>query len=147
LVQGERILDAFAGSGALGIEALSRGATSVVFIEQDREVVRVLRQNVEAVGLGARSSVIVQSAEAAILRLLRRRASFDGVFLDPPYDSPWAERLLRRIGTTSLVREGGWVALHHRSGDAFSPTYGHLVGSVQRRIGSAGIAVYWREAP
>jgi 16S rRNA (guanine(966)-N(2))-methyltransferase RsmD len=146
-IRGERILDAFAGSGALGIEALSRGATSVVFIEQDREVVRVLRRNLEAGGLAARSSVIAQSAGPAILRLLQRQATFDGVLLDPPYDSSWAARLLPRLGATSLVREGGWVAVHHRSGDSLEPAYGHLIESVRRRIGSAGISVYWRHAP
>lgn len=146
LVEGARILDLFAGSGALGIEALSRGAESVVFVEQDRGVARVLRGNVAASGLQARASVIVQSCAQAIPRLKRGGDVFDGVFVDPPYGTAWAERMLRALGAGILVCPGGWVVLHHRYGDGPTRTYEPLVVAQRRRIGDAVIVLYQRKA-
>jgi 16S rRNA (guanine966-N2)-methyltransferase len=82
-VEGDRVLDLFAGSGALGIEALSRGAASAVLVEQDRRVVDVIRANLEPIeDADAR---VVQAEALAWLR--RAEGDFDLVFLDPPYSS------------------------------------------------------------
>jgi 16S rRNA (guanine966-N2)-methyltransferase len=80
-VSGARVLDLYAGSGALGIEALSRGAEAAVFVENDRQALAALRRNLEAVG--ARAEVRRQD----VLRFLARpEGTFDLVFCDPPYD-------------------------------------------------------------
>jgi len=145
LVEGARILDLFAGSGALGIEALSRGAESVVFVEQDRFTARVLRGNVAASRYEARASVMVQSC-AQVLRQLRRRGEvFDGVFVDPPYGTSWADRMLRELAAGTLLRRGGWVIVHHRHGEAPELAYEALVASQRRRTGGAVIVLYDRE--
>ena len=143
-IQGERILDVFAGSGSLGIEALSRGAESMVFVEQDRVAVRALRANVAAGRFQAPTSVMVESAGPALLRLERSHACFDGAFLDPPYASSWAPRLLDYLGGTALIREDGWVAVHHRRGEEPAGSYGCLIAEISRRIGDAGLTIYWR---
>jgi len=145
LVEGARILDLFAGSGALGIEALSRGAESVVFVEQDRGAARVLRGNVAASGFGARASVMVQSCAQALPRLERRGDVFDGVFVDPPYKTSWADRMMRELGAGDLLRQGGWVIVHHRHGDAPAAAYETLIQSLSRRIGDAVMVLYERE--
>lgn len=95
-ITGARVLDLYAGSGALGIEALSRGASEAVFVERDARAVAAIRRNLEAVGAGA--EVRQEDAEAFI----RRAAGpYDLVFADPPYDSasrvagPLAEHLPR----------------------------------------------------
>ena len=81
-VQGARVLDLFAGSGALGIEALSRGAASVVFVERDNAAVAAIRRNLDAIGAGE-TEVIRRD----VLKFLTSCAeSFDLVFVDPPYD-------------------------------------------------------------
>src|SRR5512137_1580410 len=80
-VAGKVFVDAYAGTGAVGIEALSRGAAQVVFIESDRQAAAVLRQNVHALGLDSRSRIIERPA-AKVLGAI----SADVVFLDPPYE-------------------------------------------------------------
>jgi 16S rRNA (guanine966-N2)-methyltransferase len=85
-VSGARALDLFAGSGALGIEALSRGARHAVFIERDARAVAVLRENLAALGLGAERVEVRRAQLPAALRSARERAEkYDLVFIDPPY--------------------------------------------------------------
>ena len=101
-IAGARVLDLFAGTGALGIEAASRGAAFVLFIDDGAEARALVRQNVEALGLGG------------VTRLFRRDATrlgsahpvepFSLVFLDPPYGKGLAERAL------ASARDGGWLA-------------------------------------
>ena len=89
-VEGLDVLDLFAGSGALGIEALSRGAAHATFVERDRRAAAVIERNVETVGAEERSEVVVRDA-LAWLRARQGKEEFDLVLLDPPYDS--ADRL------------------------------------------------------
>jgi 16S rRNA (guanine966-N2)-methyltransferase len=85
-VTGARVLDLFAGTGALGIEALSRGAESAVFIERDPAALRSLRANLEALGLAGERARVRRAGAAAALRAAReRRETYDLVFIDPPY--------------------------------------------------------------
>jgi 16S rRNA (guanine966-N2)-methyltransferase len=145
LVEGARILDLFAGSGSLGIEALSRGAASAVFVEQDRGVAHVLQSNVTASGFEDRSMVEVQPCLSAIPRLARRGDVFDGVFVDPPYGTTWVERTLRELASGTAVRPGAWVVVHHRRGEDPAHVPFALRPAVQRRIGDAVVVVYRHE--
>jgi 16S rRNA (guanine966-N2)-methyltransferase len=99
-LDGEAVLDLFAGTGALGIEALSRGAGRAVFVDRDRAAVRAIRANLEALGLGPeRAQVRPVEAGRALQDAALRRESYDLVLLDPPYEPapglrlPLAERL------------------------------------------------------
>ena len=80
-----RVLDLFAGTGALGIEALSRGAAAAVFVEDHPEALKGLRRNLETLGLVERSQVLPLPVAAALRKLAARGEPFDLVFLDPPY--------------------------------------------------------------
>jgi 16S rRNA (guanine966-N2)-methyltransferase len=102
-LDGERVLDLFAGSGALGLEALSRGAGSVVFVESAPGVLPVLRGNLAAVGLpGGR--VVAGSVPSVVTG--PPPARFDVVLADPPYATPVSEVL----GVLHALAEGGWLA-------------------------------------
>ena len=81
-IEGRRVLDLFAGSGQLGIEALSRGATSCVFVDRSAEAAAIVRKNLQTAGLFARSQVLCLDSLSYLARLTER---FDLVFLDPPY--------------------------------------------------------------
>ena len=83
--EGARVLDLFAGSGALGLEALSRGAVWAVFCDTGREAVKVLRANIAALGVGHETCVLAEDCFAALDRLTSEEERFDLIFLDPPY--------------------------------------------------------------
>ncbi len=108
-VRGARVADLFAGSGALGLEALSRGAATVEFVELDPGAVAVLRENVASLGPVERCRIV----PGDVLRLLERRSlshsSFDLVLADPPYGAGMAERLLGLIGEGWLGATGRLV--------------------------------------
>ncbi|HEY8123004.1 MAG TPA: 16S rRNA (guanine(966)-N(2))-methyltransferase RsmD [Myxococcota bacterium] len=101
---GARVLDAFAGSGALGLEALSRGAASVLFVEQSRSVAKTLGENVAALGLEARARIVGRDAVSALRALAGAGERFDLCFVDPPYASGLAAE------TLALLAEGGLLA-------------------------------------
>ncbi|MGO9490339.1 MAG: 16S rRNA (guanine(966)-N(2))-methyltransferase RsmD [Solirubrobacteraceae bacterium] len=85
-LDGQRVLDLFAGSGALGIESLSRGAASVVFVERDAAAARTLRENLDALGVPAEVAALRRGDALAALHTARRRGeTYDLVFIDPPY--------------------------------------------------------------
>lgn len=93
LVVGARFLDLFAGTGAVGLEALSRGASAVVFVERHRGAARILRGNCALFDLGAdRARVLVQPAEASVAALARHGELFDLAWADPPFES-WEDGL------------------------------------------------------
>lgn len=98
-VVGARVLDGFAGTGALGLEALSRGAAHAVFVEQDRAALAALRGNIARCGAAARSTVL-----AADFLALPADRSCDLIFLDPPYGQQLIQRALAKL------RASGWIA-------------------------------------
>ncbi len=100
-VEGARVLDLFAGSGALGIEALSRGAVHATFVESDRRVRQVIDRNLEALGLDDRSSVVSADGVA----YLSRAGSYDLLLLDPPYAFDQWPELLDRVHDCVVVIE------------------------------------------
>ncbi len=107
-IRGTRCLDLFAGSGALGIEALSRGAGEVVFVEQARDPARTLSAELERLGGSARGRVI----ETAAQRFLAAPGEpFDGIFLDPPYGLGYLADCVAAIEAAGWVKAGGWVYL------------------------------------
>ena len=107
-IEGRRVLDLFAGTGQLGIECLSRGADSVVFIDQSREAVKIIRENLKACGLSA--PVLQQEA----LSYLRGCGSFDLIFVDPPYDSGLYEPVLNVINSVDILSDGGIIVCESR---------------------------------
>ncbi len=112
-LDGARVLDAYAGTGALGIEALSRGAASVVFCERARRALATLRGNLELLGLAGDAAVEVHAGEArAVLdRLARVGRRFDLVLLDPPYRGGEAARVLPRLAAGDLLAPDARIVL------------------------------------
>ncbi|MBW2243186.1 MAG: 16S rRNA (guanine(966)-N(2))-methyltransferase RsmD [Deltaproteobacteria bacterium] len=109
--QGRRVLDLFAGSGALGIEALSRGADSVVFVDRNAVCGAAVRANLEALGLEERGKVVRSPAQAALRRFARRGDCFQLILVDPPYASGEAVEALQAIATSGLLDPAGTLVL------------------------------------
>lgn len=104
-VPGSRFLDLFAGSGGIGIEALSRGAEHAVFVDKSRASVQCIRKNLEHVKMSADASVLQADALAAVSQLEQKKQSFDVIFMDPPYDCGLEEQVLRRLAGSTVVTE------------------------------------------
>lgn len=109
--EGAVVLDLYAGTGALGIEALSRGAERVTFVERSARCARVLRQNLDALGVADRCEVLVADASAALSRLAEQERRFDLVLLDPPYASDAASAALAALARSELLPEGAMVVV------------------------------------
>lgn len=135
-VVGARVLDLYAGTGSAGLEALSRGAEDVTFVEADPSAAHILADNVERVGLGGR--LVVATAEHFVSQ---SPEVFDIVFVDPPYamDDEAVERLLASV--TRLVAEAGAVLVHRPRASELAPTMLQL--RQVRRYGDA--RVWWFE--
>ena len=140
----ERVLDLYAGSGAFGIEALSRGAHHVCFIERRRSAAAVIRQNLDLLGLGHQGQVVVGDARRVALA---PGAPFGLVFADPPYaDNPWVA-LFDRLETPGVLTQDALVVTEtgSRAGPPLAP-YGWR-GLKERRHGDTTFAIFVREAP
>ena len=145
-MEGARFLDLYAGSGAVGIEAASRGAASVVLVERASPALKVLRGNLEKLGL--RGGVRVEALSvAAYLRRGRTTAAagFDFVFLDPPYEA--AEEyamVLGQLGSEAkgLLAEGATVIAEHRRREKLEDCYGTLTRIRLLEQGDAGLSFY-----
>lgn len=107
-VEGRKVLDLFAGTGQLGIECLSRGADSVVFVDESREAVNIVKDNLKTCGLSA--SVLQMDA----LSYLRGCGKFDLIFVDPPYDSNLYEEVLKIINSVDILSDGGIIICEAR---------------------------------
>ena len=116
------VLDLFAGTGAMGLEALSRGATRCVFVEKDREVASSLRDNIRVLAYDAKARVVVADYENALQEFTRAGEGFDLLFVDPPYKLLTEVEVTLRPLVPSLVNEGGVAVLE--SGKASHPTLG-----------------------
>ena len=134
------VLDVFAGSGGLGIEALSRGARVADFIERDREAARILAGNLRTTGLDDRAKVHSQPAALALRGL---RGPVDLVFADPPYaDTSAVPALVEALSTPGLLAESSVVVLE-QAADAEPPeSIGPLPRASTRRHGRTRISLY-----
>ncbi len=135
--EGARVLDLFAGTGALAIEALSRGAASAVVVELEEPALRALRKNLETLGLEARVEVIAADALGAAARL---EGPFDLAFLDPPYRSDLAGKALP-LATAMLAPEG-IASLEEDARDIPIPPPAGTEVWKSRRYGDTRITLY-----
>ena len=119
-IPGADVLDLYAGTGSLGLEALSRGAATAVFVERDRAALRSLRANIGAVGLGG--DVVAGGVDDYLASVTAGRADgpavrFSLVFMDPPYELPITRVEQQLAATAGLLRDRGSLVLHRRCGE------------------------------
>jgi 16S rRNA (guanine966-N2)-methyltransferase len=145
-VEGARFLDAYAGSGAVGLEALSRGAAEVAFIEHHRPASVLIRQNLAALGIESGYRLITCAVLTGLERLEAQGARFEFIFLDPPYDAIREyHHALRQIGRSSLLSPAGRVIAEHSRRVILEDQYGALRRSRTLRHGDAQLAFYHLE--
>ncbi len=135
-----RVLDLFAGSGALGIEALSRGARQATFVEKDREALAAIQTNLRSTGLDDRATVIGQDAANGVTRLSE---AVDLVLADPPYDDAGAlERAIEALERRSLLEAASVVVLEQATSSGLPEKVGPLLPFRSRTHGKTRVTLY-----
>lgn len=141
-IQACRFLDICAGSGAIGIEALSRGARAVTFLERSRHACAVIEANLAALGITSATTIINRDAGTALKRLEREAMQFDVTYFDPPYASEIYGQVMRELGSNSLLSAGGLVIVEHRAKNPPEPEYGALRIFREVKQGESALAFY-----
>ena len=136
-LEGARVLDLFAGTGQLGLEALSRGADSAVFVDASARSLSAVKRNIGITGFQSRSETVRSDA---LSFLARCRDRFDIVFLDPPYDSTLCAAALAAL--PGIVKDSGAVVCETRSETPLPDTVGSLDERRDRRYGVTRLTVY-----
>lgn len=134
------VLDLFAGTGALGIEALSRGTEHAVFVEHGKEALAVLQANLDDLQLTTQARVLPVSVSKGLNRLARAHESFDLVFMDPPYGRGLVKSTLSQIVAWKLLAPDGIIIAEHAPGE--SAEVDGLECETERRYGDTSISIY-----
>ena len=142
---GCRFLDAFAGSGAVGLEALSRGAASVILVEQGIAAAAAIRENVKALAGVGDVQVFRQDARVALPALAEQERRFDVIFLDPPYAGDLCVRSLESVVTSGLLASGGVAVAQHFHKQPLPERIGSLVRVRSVRVGDHLLSFFEEE--
>ncbi len=145
-LEGLKVLDIFAGTGNLGIEALSRGCSEAVFVDSHRESAAVIRQNLTQLGFADRSRVVVTKAAAA-LQLLAEENPFHIIFLDPPYRLGLAEVILEKLAASPLVTRNTIIVAESDAGEEFPGEFGPLRQFDRRVYGDTALTFFQKGIP
>ncbi|UHA75786.1 16S rRNA (guanine(966)-N(2))-methyltransferase RsmD [Paenibacillus sp. 481] len=139
---GGNVLDLFAGTGGLGIEALSRGADKAVFVDMDTKAIDVIRHNVQATGMEGQAEIYRNDARRAIKALVKREMTFDLLFLDPPYRLKDADDMLREMLEKGLISPDATVVVEHDAQHTYPESVDSLVVWKQAQYGDIAITIY-----
>jgi 16S rRNA (guanine966-N2)-methyltransferase len=138
-----QVLDLYAGSGALGIEALSRRAEWVDFVDHRKSCCDIIKTNLEKIGGLQRAHIYCCSVTRALTFL---NGSYDIIFMDPPYSDPSTNNLLINLANSKLLRENSTIVLCHANRFPLNSDYDGLHLVKQRRYGDTFIFIYQKEA-
>ncbi len=143
---GLTVLDLFAGTGALGLEAVSRGAIKAVLVDRDKEALELCRQNATALKFTDRVEIVPASAIAAIAMLGKKGRVFELVFSDPPYALTAGVSVLEALGQAKVVSEGGVVVIEHGREEPLPQRVGDFTQIDERDFGTAVVTLF-RHSP
>ena len=139
--KGACVLELFAGSGAVGIEAVSHGAKEVVFVDSQRGCLSQLRVNLESLGITAHQ-IYEKDSQKAVDLFAMRNSRFDIIFLDPPYEMDLAKKILLKIGACGILAPLGiLIAQHHRK-EELPDRCGSLMLFKQKKYGDTVLSFY-----
>jgi 16S rRNA (guanine966-N2)-methyltransferase len=141
-INGSNFLDVCAGSGAVGIEALSRGAAEVTFIERNRQACNTINTNLTALGITQGATIINREASVALKRLEQESRQFEIVFFDPPYASALYDLVIRQLGFGKLLKRNSVVIVEHLIKTPPEPQYGRLKLFRELKQGESGLMFF-----
>jgi 16S rRNA (guanine(966)-N(2))-methyltransferase RsmD len=141
-IKGAVFLDLYAGTGAVGIEALSRGAEQVVLVERNKERARAIGQYIGQADVEDRVDVYVQNAEVFLKRACAAGALFDIIFADPPYASDEINKVLVLLNKHNVLGEGGCLIIEHASKSRLPDDTGPFKFKRNYRYGDTMLTLY-----
>jgi 16S rRNA (guanine966-N2)-methyltransferase len=145
--QDKLFLDLFAGSGSVGLEAVSRGAKEVYFLEKNSNLATVIEKNIQACRLENKCSVIKSDIEKGLNQLLKKNYVFDVIFADPPYNRNLVEKTLDLLNKNEIFNKDSIIVIQHSNKEGCSEFAGnHLYWTDQRKYGENALTFFkWRE--
>lgn len=145
-IAGTNVLDLFSGTGSLGIEALSRGAASAVFVDKSRECVNTIKGNLEHTKLLDMAKVMQDDYASALVKLYNSGMKFDIILLDPPYNKNFIQDTLKILLKNDIIRNSGIIAAEHDAIDVLPERVGRLLNKTSKRYGDTMLTFYIAES-
>lgn len=139
-LEGKVVLDLFAGTGNLGIEALSRGAKKTIFVEKGRQALRLIQRNLNLLGLKERSEIFSKDTNRAIGILKQKGEFFDLILMDPPYQKGLIQKTLTKLNSHQIFHKDSIVVIEHNRREPLPRTLDGWNLIRQRRIGETVIS-------
>jgi 16S rRNA (guanine966-N2)-methyltransferase len=140
--EGLAVLDCYAGTGALALEALSRGASTAVLIDSGKEARALCTRNLDSLGFADRAQFLALPVERGLAQLAKQGRRFGLVFADPPYGARVGNQLLAWFNELDLLEPGAALVLEHAQAEALPPTVGRLQCSDARRYGETAVSIF-----
>lgn len=135
-------LDLFAGSGGLGLEALSRGLEKVIFVDRDIKAIQTIHENIQACKMEDKVEVYRNDADRALKALIKREIQFDYIFLDPPYKKQQLLSLMGKISEHQLLTDGGYIICEHSHDVELPESTGEYSRYKHEKYGIIAITIY-----
>jgi 16S rRNA (guanine966-N2)-methyltransferase len=137
-------LDLFAGSGGLGLEALSRGLDKVIFVDRDIKAIQTIHENIQVCKMEDKAEVYRNDADRALKALIKREIQFDYIFLDPPYKKQQLLSLMEKIAEHRLVADGGYIICEHSHDVELPERAGEFSQYKHEKYGIIAITIFTR---
>lgn len=141
-LEGQAVLDLYAGTGALGLEALSRGAGRAVLVDSDREAQALCQQNTQALGFSPQVELLSLPVARAVAQLSQQGQTFELIFADPPYAARVVETVLEQVTRSKLLTSGGMLVVEHDKREEAPEAHEGLERVDQRRFGDTVASFY-----
>ncbi|MGG3562034.1 16S rRNA (guanine(966)-N(2))-methyltransferase RsmD [Neobacillus rhizosphaerae] len=138
-------LDLFAGSGGLGLEALSRGLERVIFIDRESKAIQVINENIRACKFEEQTEVYRNDADRALKALIKREINFDYIFLDPPYKKQQLVNLMEKMDQQNVVKTNGIIVCEHSFDVELPQSVGQLTQIKHEKYGMIAVTIYSRQ--
>jgi len=140
-IKDSTFLDLFAGSGQIGIEAISNGASLCYFIDNNKEVIKVLNKNINNLNIQKQTKVILSDWKKSLNDFSDKNIKFDIIFVDPPYDYDVYEKILEKVSSLNLLNDNGIIILEH-SNLKLKDKYNNLTLYKNKKYGSKSVNIY-----
>lgn len=144
-IMDSKVLDLFAGTGSLGIECLSRGASKCVFVDKSKESMAIVKSNIKKARVENESITMNIDFKSAILSLGNKGEKFNIIFMDPPYYKNMFEDALSMVDQNNLLEEDGVIVVEHDTKDSFPENIGRLYKSRDKKYGKTTLTFYKME--